>query len=235
MTTAAGTRLPQFEPGLTLVVSEQWKGRLWAASPHRVIESSPAELVTFVPEGTTAVVATNRGLPQAAVLDRSARKLLALETMIVYPRSIRESPTKLHFYAPGRWSRVNLGWNVKGEFTGWYVNFERPVRPAPDGVCSKDLALDMFVNPDGRWHWKDREEFDEALARGIFAESLRAQLMQEQAAVLKDLAAGDGAFDPAWTRFAPDSAWESPVLPVPYLPDSPLWAHPDAKPPPQGR
>lgn len=48
-----------------------------------------------------------------------------------------------------------------GGFKGWYCNLSRPARITPSHVAWVDLALDLWVWPDGRRAVLDREEFEE--------------------------------------------------------------------------
>lgn len=43
---------------------------------------------------------------------------------------------------------------------GWYCNFTRPAQLGEDTVSADDLALDLFVAPDGTMLALDREEFE---------------------------------------------------------------------------
>lgn len=43
---------------------------------------------------------------------------------------------------------------------GWYCNFTRPARITDGEIRADDLALDLWVYPDGRRLVLDREEFD---------------------------------------------------------------------------
>ncbi len=43
---------------------------------------------------------------------------------------------------------------------GWYCNFTRPAQLGEDMVSADDLALDLFVAPDGNMLVLDREEFE---------------------------------------------------------------------------
>ena len=63
------------------------------------------------------------------------------------------------FYAD-RWYnvfRVNDGGS--GQLKGWYCNVTRPAQIAPERVDADDLALDVFVMPDGGLHLLDEDEF----------------------------------------------------------------------------
>jgi hypothetical protein len=43
---------------------------------------------------------------------------------------------------------------------GWYCNFQRPSRFSDGSIHADDLALDLFVCPDGRLIVLDREQFE---------------------------------------------------------------------------
>jgi predicted RNA-binding protein associated with RNAse of E/G family len=45
------------------------------------------------------------------------------------------------------------------QLTGWYCNVSRPARLAVDRVEADDLALDLFVAPDGAMTVLDEDEF----------------------------------------------------------------------------
>jgi len=47
-----------------------------------------------------------------------------------------------------------------GRLKGWYCNLSRPARFSANTVAWVDLALDLWVWPDGRSEILDRDEFD---------------------------------------------------------------------------
>jgi uncharacterized protein len=50
-----------------------------------------------------------------------------------------------------------------GQLKGWYCNLTRPAEIQADTVAADDLALDVFVKPDGTWLLLDEDEY-QALA-----------------------------------------------------------------------
>lgn len=99
-----------------------------------------------------------------------------------------------------------------GAFQGWYANLEVPVVRWRDGAVAGadtvDWDLDVWVEPDRSWRWKDEEEFVERLAFG------QRYWVDDEATVR---AAGDRVvrlaeaaifpFDGTWCDFRPDPAW----------------------------
>jgi hypothetical protein len=110
--------------------------------------------------------------------------------------------------APGH--ALWLFWHPDGSFRGWYVNLEDWWR-TEHGVDAYDHQLDIWVLPDGSWHWKDEDDLAEAVGAGIFTPAEAAAIRAEGERVL-----AEWPFPTGWEDWQPDLAW-----PVPQL--SPNW------------
>jgi protein associated with RNAse G/E len=51
-----------------------------------------------------------------------------------------------------------------GVLKGWYCNLSSPASVANGELTYRDLALDVFVRPDGTWVEDDRDEYDANVA-----------------------------------------------------------------------
>lgn len=206
--------LPVYEIGSTMTVEERWHDLLWSAVPHRVIASTPTELVTYVPAGTIATRASNRGLPGTENLTRDERKQLSLRTRQARVVEVPEAPHKLFIHRPDRWSRTSLGWDHRtGELVSWYINFELPAAVTRTGIATMDLVADIWVNPDRTWEWKDREDFLALLDDRTLESEIRAHVETEAAEVIMELSNRTGPFADHWLEFQPDRRWPAPQLP----------------------
>lgn len=220
-------KLPVVDVGATVIAEDRWHDQLWAAVPQRTIHSTADELISYVPTGAVATRASSRGLPGTSELTRDERKLLALRTRQACVVETREAPDKLFFYQADRWSRVNLGWDHdSGRFLGWYVNFEFPARPTPTGLHTMDLVLDIWVNPDRSWEWKDRSDYQELLNDGTLDPGIDADLSAETTRVLEEISEGTGPFAERWLSFRRDRDWECPTLPASFAWGGAGWSLP---------
>ena len=71
-----------------------------------------------------------------------------------------------------------------------------------DGVDIDDLQLDIVIDPDGSWRWKDVEDLAPALASGRMAgDELRPVL--EAASVVADLLDRDERWWARWDDWTP--------------------------------
>ena len=65
-----------------------------------------------------------------------------------------------HFYSD-RWYNIFEIHSVHDDhLKGWYCNIAQPAVFGSDSIEQIDLALDLWINPDGTYHVLDREEFD---------------------------------------------------------------------------
>lgn len=74
---------------------------------------------------------------------------------------------------------------------GWYCNVTRPAEISADAVAADDLALDVFITPEGVAQVLDEDEF---AALELNADE-RAQALEAVAALLRHLDAREAPFD----------------------------------------
>ena len=79
-----------------------------------------------------------------------------------------------------------------GEFAGWYVNLQEPLRRSPLGFETDDLVLDIRIQPDGSWAWKDEDELEEAVRLGRFTEDEAQAIRAEGERVVEERPLADG-------------------------------------------
>jgi predicted RNA-binding protein associated with RNAse of E/G family len=120
-----------------------------------------------------------------------------------------------------------------GALRALYVNLEEPAQRWDDGhiagVDIVDQDLDILVRPDGRWEWKDEEEFVERLTLPAhYWVPDEAAVRAEGERVIKKIEAGEFPFDGSYLDFRPDPAWTLPEA-VPAGWERPR-AHPTAGP-----
>ena len=102
-------------------------------------------------------------------------------------------------------------------FTGWYVNLEAPAQRWRGGIDVVDQALDIWVDPNLRWRWKDEDEFADHTDHPLFWTQQEADQIRAEGERMIELAqAGAYPFDGTHLDFKPDPAWETTELP-------PIW------------
>jgi hypothetical protein len=114
---------------------------------------------------------------------------------------------------PDRAHSVWLFWTVGWDFLGWYVNLQEPQTRTPIGFDTVDQVLDIWVQPDLSWEWKDEHELEASVRLGRFTPEDAAAIRAEGERVV-----AEWPFPTGWEDWRPDPAWT-----VPQLPDK--WDH----------
>ena len=182
-------------PLRSAVLRDVVQGQVWRAHACHVIEEHPDRIALFVPRG---------GPARLPVDDTGARvRVPPTSWRLVESQSARDS---LGLFRSGTDRSVWLFWEDGRRVPGWYVNFEEPLHRTPIGFDYRDLMLDLLVEPDGRWRWKDEAELEQAHGRGLLdAAAVRAAARR---------ALDDPAWPTGWEDWRPDPTWPLPSLPA---------------------
>ena len=134
---------------------------------------------------------------------------------------------------PGQWRATWLWWTTSWDFLGWYVNLEEPFRRTPLGFDSRDLQLDIVVDAERRWHWKDEEDLERSVDRGVISAPIAERAWAEGKEVIPDIESGAWPFTDDIINWRPDPSWPVPTLAVASLHellaihDEAHWTNPD--------
>jgi hypothetical protein len=70
-------------------------------------------------------------------------------------------------------------WDEDWRFVCWYVQLQAPMIYTDGALETTDHALDVVIEPDGTWRWKDEDDFAEAQALGVFTPAEAAAIRAE--------------------------------------------------------
>lgn len=76
-----------------------------------------------------------------------------------------------------------------------------------------DLALDILIDSDRSWRWKDEDELKALVTEGAIDQRKADQIRAEGLAAIADLENNAPPFSEPWDQWKPDPDWEAPVLP----------------------
>ncbi|WP_055499178.1 DUF402 domain-containing protein [Streptomyces albus] len=110
------------------------------------------------------------------------------------------------------WS-VWLFWDRGWRFKNYYVNLEEPRLRWPGGIDSEDHFLDLEVSPDGRWEWRDEDEFAEAQRAGLMDAKQAERVREAGERAVAAVRTWGSPFADGWDRWRPDPHWAVPELP----------------------
>jgi len=199
-------------PGETVVLQEVWNDRVWAARPMRVVHDDGDRVALWFPRGTrwkaptppqTRTRETNRG-------ERLANCAVRGDWVF---RDAEWDVTTLSLMREGDWHALWVSWLLDGAHWGWYVNLQQPFRRTELGFETMDLMLDVIVDPDRTWHWKDEDELETFVERGVFTAELAESIREEGLRVIAQADANEPPFNEPRPAWRPDEAWTTPELP----------------------
>jgi hypothetical protein len=185
--------------GDAIVRREVWHGLPKVGWGGIVVEDSPSVLALYMPEGSPLAFADDFfGGP--------------------HPWSGRDrwhGHGVLQLQRPGEMHAMWVFWyGSEREFRGWYLNLQEPFRRTSLGFDTQDLELDIVVDLDGAWRYKDDEILDEWVGRGRWTEAEVAAIRREGAAIANELDAGRRWWSDDWAEWRPDPGWQVPTLPA---------------------
>ena len=114
----------------------------------------------------------------------------------------------LRFMRAGDAHTVELFWDEDWRFLFWYVNLQTPLVVRGDRFDTTDLALDIVVEPDGTWSWKDEDDFAQAIELGVLDEHEAADVRAEGERVV-----AARPWPTGWESWRPPSEWGPLPLP----------------------
>jgi uncharacterized protein len=95
------------------------------------------------------------------------------------------------FFYADRWYNIFEICASDGRLKGWYCNVTRPACISADEVVADDLALDLWVTPDGETQVLDEDEFAALRLTPAERESAQKALAELQAMVARKAAPFD--------------------------------------------
>jgi Protein of unknown function (DUF402) len=200
------------EAGKTVVLQEVWRDRVWAARPMRVVEDDGDRVALWFPRGTWWKAPTD-GSGRSWDGDRGERLAECAARGEWSFRDLEWDVDTLSLMREGDWHALWVSWLPGGEHWGWYVNLQRPFRRTELGFETMDLALDVLVDPDRSWRWKDEDELETFVEHGVFDRSLAERIRTEALEVVERARNDEPPFSDPWPEWRPDPSWDLPELP----------------------
>jgi hypothetical protein len=192
-----------------VVLHRHFQGaRLGLVKTAQVMADDDRGLLLWVPRGAPM-------LDRKAVDGRGLRAMPFSEWIVTETRlweTTWRGPGILKVLPPGEDYSVWLFRHDSGEFRGWYVNLEEAGVRWDDatvaGVDIVDQDLDIWVEPDRTWSWKDEEEFAERLAYPHHYWVTDGDAVRETGErVVKRIEAGEFPFDSSLLGVTGDPLW----------------------------
>jgi hypothetical protein len=121
----------------------------------------------------------------------------------------------LRLMFPGTAHSVWLFWtdgNHGRELSKYFINMEEPLRRTPLGFDTQDHTLDIVVQPDLSWTWRDEDELKNHVTEGFFSPDLANAARAEGICAIEEILRGSHPCLIGWQDWVPDKDWTIPVV-----------------------
>jgi hypothetical protein len=192
--------------GDPILFREVYRGRLWTARPATVAAVRDDLIALYLAPGTIFKVPTDT--TRETILER-------LHSGWQLRDHVWSRGRTLHLLRPGVAHSIHLWWLPPDwRFGGWYINLQEPIRPTALGFDSMDHVLDVVIDPDLSWRWKDEKELATAVDLGLMTLEHARDIRGEGERVIGQLEARQPPFCDGWEHWQPDAGWSIPELPT---------------------
>lgn len=99
------------------------------------------------------------------------------------------------------------------QFSGYYINFQLPFQRSHCGFDNLDLDLDIVIDPQYNWEWKDEEDFKAGIKEGGILDEWAKGIEHSQNEVFKKISNRSYPIDGSWLQWRPAVNWIPPDLP----------------------
>lgn len=200
-----------FEAGQTIVQrSLDHDGRIGSVECGRVLQDDADGLVIWVAHKSAV-------LERTTVAGKPVRSLPLTEWVnvpLLHGATEWRAPGTVMVTPPDVSHAVWWFFDESGNFAGWYVNLQSAARRWWGGYDRRDHALDIIVESDRTWTWKDEDEFAERIDHPLYWSADEAkQIRAEGERLIEHAVAGTYLFDGRWCDFRPDPVWSPSELP----------------------
>ncbi len=196
----------RWEVGDPVLLREVFQSRVWAARPATIVRDAD-ELVA-------AYLAPGMRWKRPVRADSGERMRMPADTWHLED-AVWTRARMLHLMEPEAAHAIHLWWLAPDwRFGGWYVNLQEPIRRTPLGFDYMDHMLDIVIEPDLSWRWKDEHEITEAVSTGMVSKVWADEVRREGERVIERLEARRPPFCDGWESWQPDPRWPIPELPA---------------------
>jgi len=180
-------------------------GRIEMCWPCRVVEDSDHLIALFIAAGSKY-----RANPKRTAAEKRADPGPPLPACEFSWRT-----DTLRLMIPGRAHSVWLFWATNHscrKLSRVFVNLEEPLRRTPIGFDTQDHTLDIVVQPDLNWMWRDEEELRNHVREGFFTATLAQAARDEGLSVVEEIRRGAHPCTTGWADWVPEKDWSVPAV-----------------------
>lgn len=200
----AADSLLRWKTGDPVVIRGVGDRKIWWACAATVVKDSPDLIALYWQAGAPNRIPERRLTPQDLFSDGHS----------LVSRQWTDTDV-LMLVTPGSSHAVYVMWETgQAKLRCWYIDLQEPLRRTGLGFDTMDQFLDIVISADkSTWHWKDEDEFAEAIAVGFYSADQAQSIRAEGERVIHLLETRQSPFYDGWETWSPPIAWDIPSMP----------------------
>lgn len=203
-----------WQPGDHVVLRGIYNQHVWIAQSAIVVKDDPAEVALTIFPGAGCAVPEGYLNRKHGTEGKWSRWDDYLNDHRNMQALTWHTNRLLLLMEPERYYASIYFWDhASHEFLCYYVNFQLPFTRSTSGFDTLDLELDIVIEPSYEWEWKDAQEYQDGIAKGVFQQEWIDSIERAKPDVFKKLEARAYPFDGSWLTWMPDPKWSAPSLP----------------------
>ncbi|MBN1316981.1 MAG: DUF402 domain-containing protein [Anaerolineales bacterium] len=207
--------MKKYQKGDNCVLRGIVNNQVWMAQSVIVVQDKPKETVLLLLPG--AECALPEGYWRWRInndFSHGSRWQEAKSDRIVLRKFAWLRNRVLMFLEPEKYYSCFLFWDHESnKFGCYYVNFQIPYKRSHCGFDTYDLDLDIVIDTDFNWEWKDETEYRQGILEGGIIDDWVRGIEQSKPEVFERIEKRLYPFDGSWLDWQPDHAWACPSLP----------------------
>ena len=199
-----------WQPGDVIAWRGIYRQRVWHVQPTIVVKDSPEEIVLTLLPGTECIAP--EGYLQGKQSDK--RRWNFKDKYWDWEKYAWRTNRLLILLESDKFYSTMYFWNhATNEFLCYYINFQVPYERGTNSVDTLDLDIDLIINPDFSFAWKDEDDYQKAIGHEIISPEWVKGIEVAKGDVFDKLDRRQYPFDGAWLNWMPDPNWAPPKLP----------------------
>jgi hypothetical protein len=194
----------RFSCGQTILYREiDEHGQIIDVKPVAVIEDSAAQIVLWLPLHTPTM--------KPELLNPTAEGPRRWDLGWHLVEAIWRSEI-LIVIKPRQRRATLVRWTKDRAFCGWYINTQSALKRTYLGFDMRDYQLDILVDTDRSWRWKDEDELELAIHLGRMTPAQGAAVEREGQRAIAELENNAGPCADGWENWQPSGDLKRPQL-----------------------
>ena len=199
-----------WQPGDVLAWRGIYRKRVWHAQTVIVVKDTLEEIVAALLPGAECVA------PEGYLdgKDGNKRRWDFKDRTWELQKYSWHTNRLLILLEPGKYYATMYFWHdTSNEFLCYYINFQLPFQRSHWGIDTLDLDLDLIINPDFSFEWKDLGDYQKAIDNGIIFPEWTLEIDEAVKEIHNKLEKRQYPYDESWLNWLPDPSWSPPKLP----------------------